>query len=457
MKTTVRTWLLSAAMLVTTGISGIASAEDKACIPAADMTEIAQHFTQFRQYSGREFCYDGSETSTLLESIMFMRNTAFSGAMPKSQDELFSGVFASDWWAYFIGRVGQFSIDRNCPKGVIAYVYAFGGDTMYVCSTALTGLFTSMDRASVFMHEARHLDGFPHMTCTHGPRKGLQGACDVRISDAGSYAVTVETYAQLAKYAIDIHPALQAYARSSAIVYADEAFEQEVQIDRQDQFLVMTKQKEFYKLSATSSDVERLGDAPTLGHIVMRAKYMVLIPDDRNEPAQLVFARNEGAPLNQAHDYAVEYNSQTPAQRADLVDFHLGAQWGARVYKNSLRLACDPRSASIQDLALTQTPVTLLYPNGVDRAARTVQMLTQDGSILDMGCDARGVGFVRASAFTMDQPFKRIYRSGQDVLGLSLDGHLFKVVGGVSTPYATQLDGQIHELVPMQTWAFFGL
>ena len=76
------------------------------------------------------------------------------------------------------------------------------------------------------MHEARHIDGYPHITCSKGPRKGLQGACDNRITDTGSYDVTVETYAQMAEYSPNLHPALRAYSKASAVIYADEAFAQ---------------------------------------------------------------------------------------------------------------------------------------------------------------------------------------------------------------------------------------
>ena len=141
------------------------------CVPQSEMAEIAKSFPQFQQYASKEYCYDGGQDSHLIAGIVFMRSTQFDKNMVRSGDELFSGKFASSWWNYFIGRINQFEVDDSCPKGVVAYVFAFGGKTMYACSAALTDQFTPLDLASVFMHEARHIDGYPHITCSHGPRQ----------------------------------------------------------------------------------------------------------------------------------------------------------------------------------------------------------------------------------------------------------------------------------------------
>ncbi len=425
------------------------------CIAQKDMQQIAMKFTQFKDMAGAEYCYDNSQTSNLLQAIMFMRSTGFAGEMPKSKDELFSGTFANDWWGYFTGRIDFFDVQAECPKGVGAYVYGFGS-SMYVCPMLLTDNFTALDRASVFMHEARHMDGFPHITCDRGPRAGLGGACDQRMSDEGSYSVTVETYAQLARYAPDLHPALRAYARSAAVIYADEAFETPVKVDREDKFLLLTNTKEFYRMGTDGTDkLERLGDAPTLGHIVIRARHMILFPEDKTMDAKYVFANNQGEIHQQAGDLAMEYNAQTPAERAKLVDMYIGAQWSTRVFTDHLKFLCDPRSSDSQDVSLDrQVPVAVIYPDGLDRGAASRNLLTESGAILQFGCQS-GRGYVKASALTLDQKFKRVYASGKLVLGLSPAGNLFRIDGMKSTPLSTSVDGRIFDLVPTQAYSFF--
>ena len=103
------------------GFSAVAMAETTAadvqipaapsCISKTDMTEIASHFKQFSNLSGKEFCHDGSETANLLASLMFMRKNQFSAGVKPSQDELFSGKFADSWYAYFIGRIDNMEVD----------------------------------------------------------------------------------------------------------------------------------------------------------------------------------------------------------------------------------------------------------------------------------------------------------------------------------------------------------
>lgn len=424
-------------------------AADSECISQAEMQEIAKHFSQFSDLANRgEYCPDGSKESHLLAGIMFMRKTSFATNMPKSSDDLFSGNFSTDWYQYFVGRINDFAIQESCPRGVGAYVYMFG-NTMYVCPMLLSDSFTALDRASVFMHEARHIDGFPHVTCSRGPRAGLNGACDDRIASGGSYAVSVETYAQIAKYSEGIHPALRAYSRSAAVVYADEAFQTPTRIDRVPQFMALTTNGEFHTLNPNKSVMtNQLGQAPAVGRIVMRGQHMILYPENRALPAKYVFARNEGEIRQEAGDIAIEYNSQTPQQRLDWVDVHMSAQWSAQVFRDRVKFTCDPRSTATSEQNVgDEKPVGFIYPEGYDRAAAKVLLAMESGKIYELGCQNKRP-FYRTSTLNFDQRFKRIQKAGGHVVGLTSDGRLFKIENGKSTALQTSLDGRIFELVP---------
>lgn len=449
------------AALITVGFSAVVRAEvgsqaaGKTCIPQSEMAQIARDFPQFRNLAQADYCLDGSETANLIDSLMFMRSTRFESIMPSSSDDLFSGRFAKDWYGYFEQRITDIDIQSSCQKGVGAFVYMWGS-TMYVCPMLLSANFTALDRASVMMHEARHIDGFPHTTCRQGPRQGLQGACDTRIADGGSYAVSVETYAQIARYAPDVHPALRAYAKSSAVTYADEAFDSPVKIDRDPKFVVMTKDLDFVSLDVTRGmTTQTLGKTPELGRIVMRAQHMILFPENKANPAKYVFAKNEGDIAQQAGDIAADYNSQSSADRAKWIDVHIAAQWALRVFPDKLRFQCDPRSDATRDLAVNgERPKAVIYPNGYDRGARVVQLQMESGKVYDVSCD-RGSGSLRPSSLVLDRVFKRLYRSGAETLGLGDDGKLYRVSGGTSTPVTTPFDGRIHELAPSSGYAFF--
>jgi hypothetical protein len=425
------------------------------CISQEEMKTIASHFTQFAKLANKEFCNDNSQTWHLLSSIMFMRQTQFAQTMPVSKDELFSGKFAKSWYEYFIGRINDLQVVNDCPKGVIAYVYMFG-NTMYTCPAALTTSFSSLDRASVMMHEARHIDGFPHITCTKGARKGLQGACDKKIADGGSYAVTVETYSQLAKYAEGIHPAMKAYAKSSAVIYADEAFEAPVKINRSENLLVLTNNLEFHSLNVVKNEVKKLGQVSAVGRIIKRAQHMIIFPTDKTLKAQYVFANNEGEISQSPSDFITEYNAQTPAQKADLVDLHIGAQWSARVYKNKITFICDPKSAAMKDLTLPNglTAASLVYPDGYAREKFTANLVAENGDMFELGCVNKQAS-LKPSTAKLDQKYNRIHKAAGQVFGLAADGKLYKLESGRSTPFVTSLDGSIVEIVPQESFEFF--
>jgi len=428
------------------------------CIPQKDMAQIARDFSQFRNLGQDKFCLDGSEKSNLLTGIYFMRGTTFEAKMDSSQDELFSGRFASSWYKYFTNRISDITIDHNCPKGVGAYVMGWGGNTMYVCEMLLTTRFTGLDRASVFMHEARHIDGYPHVTCHSGPRAGLRGACDQRISDGGSYAVTVETYAQLARYATNVNPALKAYSRASAVIYADEAFVTPARVDRSQHFLLMTNQKDFYGIDLNGkqkSNAQKFDQAPLLGHIVMRAQHMILIPEDKTLPAQYVLAHGEGTPPQEPGKSGIDYNKATPDERAKMVDLHVGAQWEAKVYLDRVNLSCNPTSDANQDLAYNgEVASNLVYPDGYDRAAKKALLMMKSGDVYELGCNGRRP-YLQKSQETFDRPYKRIYMSQNHVLALTQDGYLYELMGNSSVAVPTPMDGNIYELVPSQNFAFF--
>lgn len=455
-------------LLLSLVISTFAFADDNTsvtptadCVSKAEMQEIAKDFTQFQSLAQKEYCYDGSHEAALVQTLMYMRHTEFSPIMNPSKDELFTGRFAQSWYQYFQNLVSTVEIVDSCPKGVVAYVYGmFGNDTMYACPLALTATFSALDRASVFMHEARHLDGFPHVTCSRGPRKGMQGACDTRISDGGSYAVTVETYAQLGKFALGVHSALKAYARASAIVYADEAFEVPVKIGRSESLLVMNSDLDFYSVDLATGQSTKLGKAPNAGRIVRRAQHMVLFPFDKNLKNEYLFARNEGTIDQNAGELFQEYNGQTPAQRADLVDLHIGTQFTARVYKTSVRFTCDPSSATTTDINFpaAQTASNLVYLMGYSREASATFVQTMDGSVFEIGC-ANKKAYLKASTMQLDQKYATVHKLGTQVLGLTAGKQIYTLELNSNGPSRSQLLltdlGQIIEMTPVQSFDFY--
>lgn len=430
-------------------------ASDRQCISQSEMADISSHFKQFEPLSSAEYCDDDSQTWHLLSSLMFMRQTRFSESMARSQDEFFSGRFAGNWYDYFIGRIDRLEVVPNCRKGTIAYVYLQGDSTMYTCPLALSSQLSALDRTSVMMHEARHIDGFPHIDCSRGPRKGLPGACDEAISDGGSYAVTVETYAQLSKYAEGLHPALKAYARASAILYASETFDKPVRMQKVQKLMVFAGAGDQYLYSPKGNQLEEAGSLPVYGKITLRGPHMILFPSQKELPSQFVFAHNAGSISQSPPMFANDYNEQSVTERERFLDLHMATQWQARLEYRSAIMACNPLTEGKLNVPLPNglSAVSFIYPNGYSRESSVVHLMTREGKIVEVGCrDQRP--YVKESNLQFDRSYVRMYQVAGETFGLS-EGSLYKIKGRRSEPVRTGLEGSIFDMVYYENYNFF--
>lgn len=393
------------------------------CISAQDMTEIAKSFKQYQNLSGKEYCFDGSQLSYLLAGLNYIRKLEFVEPQVKSQDELFSGKFAQNWFGYFTTRIKTIAIEQNCPQGAIAYVMGFfHNNTMHVCPIGLTDSFTPMDLASVFMHEARHIDGFPHVMCSEGPRAGLSGACDKRISDGGSYAVTVETYSQLGQYGKNINPAYRAIAQASALIYGAESFQQPVKINTEEAFLALTEDKKIFKIEPSlDKEAVQVGETAALGHIIKNKPGLLILPQDKNQKITRIY------PTGETQAISVEYNDDTVANRSNVVDYYFAWTWNARIEKNKVTFFCDKRERPTlkSDVALNGEALSIVYPEGYSPANNFAYLMTTQG-VVKIGCTG-SKGEVSAANVTIDSDIKRIHKAQGTTLALTQTGELLNM------------------------------
>lgn len=401
------------------------AAQESKCISADDMSVIAKNFKQFKNLAGKEYCFDNSQTAYLIAGIQYIRKLQFDESGVNSPDELFTGQFAKDWYGYFTGLITKFVIDKECEPGVIAYVFGggLGGKTMYVCPMALTDAFTPLDLASVFMHEARHIQGHPHRTCTWGPRKNLQGACDQRISEGGSYAVTVETYSQLAKHGKNIHPAFKAIAEASALIYAEESFEIPVKINKQESFVVLSEAKQMFRLDAElKKPAELLGQTANLGRLIKSKSGLHIMPNDRTLPMTKIYQTGETQNLTSG-----EYNKNV-AERSKAVDYYFAWLWNARIEKNVVKFFCDKREFpdAVSEVSLNDAEaLAIVYPEAY-AADKNYAFINTTKGIMKISCDGRK-GKVEDTNLKVDTDILRLHKIGNTSLALTTTGDLLSI------------------------------
>ena len=394
------------------------------CISAADMTQIAKDFKQFAKLSGKEYCNNGSEEAHLLAGIHYIRKVQFTQPMTNSSDDLFKGTFAGDWYTYTTKLVKTFAIEKSCPQGVIAFVYGFfHQNTMHVCPMALTPAFTPLDLASVFMHEARHIEGYPHVTCSQGPRAGLNGACDDKISKAGSYAVTVETYAQLGAYGKDIHPAHRALAQASSLIYAAESFQTPVTINKEEAFVALTSDREMFHIDANLKSAKQIGKTENYGQFAKSKMGLVFIPEDKKLAMSRIFQTGETSPLSG------EYNDNV-ATRANVVDYYFAWTWNARVEKTKVKFFCDKRQnpAQANEVQLGGgEALSIVYTTEGYAPDKNYAYVNTTKGVVKISCEGTTGKIVAANNVSVDADVKRVHKAGGTMLGLTNDGDLINL------------------------------
>jgi len=135
-------------------------------------------------------------------------------------------VFREGASNYFSKRIKHIVVEPKdetvCPAGVIAYVYGIEEDVMHICSATIERFTSNHMMTYIFVHEARHTEGYNHVDCDHGPYKraengpSIMAACDDSYEKQGSYGIGAGFLLEVAKYSKD--PLEKQDARSRAVV-----------------------------------------------------------------------------------------------------------------------------------------------------------------------------------------------------------------------------------------------
>lgn len=203
--------VMKSGIIILTLISSSARAEDvanKDC-PSEQAIEFA-----FKNYS----FYDSAESETKIEKMPkedVCKNPVLSNVilgldfLKKSQKTKINKKYSSPVTkegalAFFNKRITTIKFDKQkdgqCSDVTAGYVFNDDTEskTMFICDkiTALSPLLT----ASILVHEARHIDGYPHEICSHGELLDSEvKGCDKEYKSMGAYAIQVSYLYQIYK------------------------------------------------------------------------------------------------------------------------------------------------------------------------------------------------------------------------------------------------------------------
>lgn len=253
----------------------------------------------------------------LMESLVEIYTIRFKEAdlgTPYNQ-----GILSTDFWEYFSERVDTIVNESECDRAV-AYVYPFDPGVVHICPPFYQNML-AQERAEVMLHEARHFDGYRHVTCTRGPRKGIAGACDKAIDQKGSYAVTVESLAKMAMLGEGLTAAERSLTKITALGLANETFNVPVvPHDLGALYLTNGKGESFFY----HQESKELKPAPTVDtgamRVVSRNVALALFPNDRSDAATLDVFSNKLNLLPGMGSFSLKYNETEQDKRPEVVD-----------------------------------------------------------------------------------------------------------------------------------------
>ena len=213
-----------AALLLTAG-SAEASPD---CYGAGRFEEFKRDFLFEQDGSASALDYRECDQRNLafrvLEGLSYLKDLA---ALSSVHDDFAPGFADKAPIEFLRERIEKINLvdesEDACSRGAAAYV-VFGNQEkrMNVCPRTLTSPLIMV--ASTLVHEARHIDGFLHVTCNHGLKKSAQiEACDQSYGEGGSYAVEVELYIRTSRTE-GVNESHRNAARGHAIGYLIDRF-----------------------------------------------------------------------------------------------------------------------------------------------------------------------------------------------------------------------------------------
>ncbi|MEE2207461.1 hypothetical protein PRA72_25270 [Klebsiella pneumoniae] len=175
-----------------------ADINDSECISPELMKYSFEHYTIYSEddygevthrYSDIDYCNQDA-FAALLKGIDFLRKTK-DKKIKKKYETIAKKEGVIQFFNKRVNTIILLQPDTSlCADNTAAFVppSETKNGKIYICDSikSMPSLFV----ASVILHEARHIDGFPHIKCTHGYYASSElEACDSNFKKQGAYAI----------------------------------------------------------------------------------------------------------------------------------------------------------------------------------------------------------------------------------------------------------------------------
>ena len=380
------------------------------CLRLSDVQAVQGHFKQFRSFtsSGRAQICRGEGIDEkwfeVLRSVLALQRLSVNGAIVRDeQDDLTRRpIQEKDWWGYFTQRANDFVIlPAYCASnpGTVAFVYPFRRGQINLCQQ-----FFDMDSGAqieVLMHEVRHFDGHPHVTCSQGNEAGTPGACDDTILRGGSYAVSVQVSVELA-FVDQLGLDDRALAEASATYSVSNKFNAPTQVKVREYIYLANQQGELHRADlAKLPRTEFVARLPVPARVLSNGSQLTMFPLELGEKAYRT-SRDLKVKVPGLGAFANLYNAKAPQERAAFSAVnYLG--FGAIAENDTVHAFCGRSASGLAQHRVSAGPVKALM-NLMPRNSDVENVImTDSGEVLRLTCDQNS-GAMSTRPFVLPLP-----------------------------------------------------
>lgn len=383
--------------------------KEEKCLRVEDVQAVQGHFRQFRPFtaSGKgEICRGqgiDDKWFEVLRSVLALQRLSVNGAIVRDeQDDLTRRpIQEKDWWGYFTQRANDFVIlPSYCASnpGVVAFVYSFRRGQINLCQQ-----FFDMDpgaQIEVLMHEVRHFDGHPHVTCTQGNEAGTPGACDDVITRGGSYAVSVQVSVELA-FVEQLSLDDRTLAEASATYSVNNKFNSRTQVKVRDYIYLANEAGELHRADlAKLPRTELVAKLASPARVFGNGSQLTIFPLDLSQKAYRR-SRDLKVKVQSLGAFANLYNAKAPEARESMAAInYLG--FGAISENDVIHAFCGTSATGLSQHRVGHGPVKALL-NLMPRSTEVENVVVTDaGEALLLSCDqASGVMSTKPTALPL--------------------------------------------------------
>lgn len=266
---------------------------DFGCITAQKAQQYVRDFNiNVSSFGGMELCNANVDTKKLFNDLQLIEKGQFSG----SEKNIFIGNFvdSNNYYGWAQRQTAGVRRGQDIPTAT-----AYNSSGYFTMQDGWARL-SSLGRVGVFLHEARHTEGYYHVQCDQGPYKNVAMAgCDETLREGGSHGVEMEYYSRVVLQGENFHPVYKQMARLMNLGRANFVFNETVM--KSQEILVASGDKEIL-LMDEDAKIIHTPLAYNNGGSLHRSSFGVTLLNETSATAVDLYSGNL-EPINDEYSY----------------------------------------------------------------------------------------------------------------------------------------------------------